>query len=159
MKIWKQIVISIAVPLVVALLILLTQQFFDTKLEINDTVLMFVGILATFIVVGNYAQVVKIKDEMQEELQRVTTERTDKFFEKSLKTKITGTESIAQSYYIMAMSTNDLFTKLKFFEKASSSCLDSEKELKAKTDEFISTIKQLIKEKEFAEPNMWTIGS
>ena len=44
----------------------------------ESIVLVFVGILATFIVLGNYAQVVKIENDLKEEIQRKATKEARK---------------------------------------------------------------------------------
>lgn len=137
MKIEKLIFLSVTVPLFVAVLILFIQQFFDIKLEINDTVLLFVGILATFIVVGNYAQVVKIENDLKEELRRTATEEAKKVF------GAIAESSISQDLYMKAMSTKDCDDRLLYLKEAKIYCKDES--LKKKIEKFIEITK---KEKE-----------
>lgn len=59
--------IAVVIPLVVAVLIIYVQSKFSLFLNVNDTILLFVGILATFVVVGNYAQVKGVENKLTQE--------------------------------------------------------------------------------------------
>lgn len=71
-------VFAITISLGTAYLIMYIQNKQGLFIDINGTILTFVGILATFIVVGNYAQVVKIENDLKEEIQRKATKEARK---------------------------------------------------------------------------------
>lgn len=81
-KIFVLLIIGVVLPLLVAFLIMKMQDFYNFSLNVNDTILMFVGILATFIVVSNYAQVKSLEAKLE-------TIKEDSFREtKSLETDL-----------------------------------------------------------------------
>jgi len=64
--------ISFIVVTVIAFSFAFTSSYFALKIDLNDTILMFVGILATFIVVSNYAQVKDVEkkvDQVKDEIK------------------------------------------------------------------------------------------
>jgi len=65
------IIIASILILVVAVIFAFVQSKMGLQLNVNDTILMFVGILATFIVVSNYAQVKEIEEKMQKQIEEI----------------------------------------------------------------------------------------
>ena len=55
---------SVFIPILIAFCIMQLQRCYGETLNVNDTILLFVGILATFIVVGNYLQVKSIEEKV-----------------------------------------------------------------------------------------------
>jgi len=137
LKIIGLVVLSIIVTFLTAGAIMFVQNKFGLYIDIDGTILTFVGILATFIVVGNYAQVVKIERDLKEELRRTATEEAKKVFG-----AITES-SISQDLYMKAMSTKDCDDRLLYLKEAKIYCKDES--LKKKIEKFIEITK---KEKE-----------
>lgn len=59
-------ILAVIIPLIVAVIIIIVQKECELYLNANDTILLFVGILATFVVVSNYAQVKEVERKAEE---------------------------------------------------------------------------------------------
>lgn len=74
LKIIGLVFLSIIVTFLTAGAIMFVQNKFGLYIDIDGTILTFVGILATFIVVGNYLQVVKIEEKFVSEVEKLKNE-------------------------------------------------------------------------------------
>jgi hypothetical protein len=72
MKTIKIICISFLIPIVFTLCFISVEKWFGVHIEANNILLVFVGILATFIVIGNYMQVAEIKEEFREKILKLS---------------------------------------------------------------------------------------
>lgn len=68
------ITLTIAIPLIVAFLIMFIQRQFNLGFDINGTILTFVGILATFVVISNYAQVKDVDNKVDIKIRDIKNE-------------------------------------------------------------------------------------
>lgn len=133
-------VFAITISLGTAYLIMYIQNKQGLFIDINGTILTFVGILATFIVVGNYAQVKSIEEKTNKAIENIETSK------KELLSHFN--ESMGYSYEALFLSghNSDYYT-IFLFQACDNLlvALDNECEHKVLIDENIKQCIKLIK--------------
>lgn len=114
----------------------------------ESIVLVFVGILATFIVMGNYAQVVKIENDLKEEIQRTATKEARKVAADVIKQSMKNNkisikdDDIVNLLVHMASTAKNILDRKEYLEAALEKC-DNEEE-KKKIQDLIDTTRKAI---------------
>lgn len=131
------------------------------SLENYNIIIGFIGALATFVVISNYVQVIKmerdLKEKIKEELSKnkqesikAAEEESKKIakevFQNMSKFKDKQSQTIAQTLYDIATMTSDLDIRLSNLKKASEECGESETELKTKIERLYEITKQIKEE-------------
>lgn len=68
---WCPILLAVAIPLLVVIFTYLAKQCFGWEIKCSDSILTLIGILATFVVIGNYVQVSKMEKEIMQYKSKV----------------------------------------------------------------------------------------
>lgn len=73
-------ILAVIIPLIVAVIIIIVQKECELYLNANDTILLFVGILATFVVISNQVQIRSIEtriDKLEGKISKTNDEVID----------------------------------------------------------------------------------
>ncbi|MBR4620512.1 MAG: hypothetical protein IKO46_05980 [Salinivirgaceae bacterium] len=64
--IWCPIFVSVSIPLLVVVFTCVANIWLDCEIRCSDTILALIGILATFVVIGNHIQVSKMESKIRQ---------------------------------------------------------------------------------------------